>query len=346
MAFEVELIHPEPLKKKTKIFPVFLPFSGCPNRCVYCDQSLQTGTKTRPLSVHLERFKRDIADFFSSKRESIELGFFGGTFTGIDQNIALEFLKIAKSYKDKGLISKIRCSTRPDFIDETKVKLLKEHGLDLIELGVQSFDEKILKITKRGYTKHTVFEASRIIKKSGLGLGVQLMPGLPLMDSHVWMRDISYTLELHPDVVRIYPCVIIKNTELERWYVDKKYTPWTLQGTVKRVARGVLKLWKNKIYVIRIGLPPQKEILEKIVAGPWHPALGNMVRGYIFKKFMLSVFILQKVKKVKKIYIPKRLQGDFFGFKGENLSFFKKFGIDKYNIYVSQEEKIKMVVER
>ncbi len=343
---KIILEYPEPFFKNPKILPIFLPFAGCPRRCIYCDQTLQTGIKTSSLSKHLKDFKKRLLNFFSTKKEPIEIGFFGGTFTGIKEDIALEFLKTAKAYKEKGLILKVRCSTRPDFIKKDLIKKLKEQGLDLIELGVQSFDNRVLEFAKRGYGKEEIFNACKIIKEEGLELGIQLMPGLPLMDSSIWIKDITYTCSLKPDVVRIYPCVVIKGTDLERLYINKTYIPWSLKESIIRVARGVLKLWRKGIKVIRIGLPPQKEILEKILAGPWHPSLGNMVKGHIFKMYILSVLICIKPKKILSIRIPKRFQGDFFGFKGENLRFFNKFGIKKDIIYFHDLGKIELCFEK
>ncbi len=343
---KVILKYPEPYFKKTKILPIFLPFAGCPKRCIYCDQTLQTGTKSSSLSKHLKDFKNHLLKIFSTKNEPIEIGFFGGTFTGIKEEVILEFLRTARFYKEKKLISKIRCSTRPDFITKELIKKLKKEGLDLIELGVQSFDNRVLEFAKRGYGREEIFNACKIIKEEGLELGIQLMPGLPLMNSSIWIKDIVYTCKLEPDVVRIYPCVVIKGTELEKLYIDKRYVPWKLKESVIKVARGVLKLWRKGIKVIRIGLPPQKEILEKILAGPWHPSLGNMVRGYIFKIYILSVLICIKPNKILSISIPKRLQGDFFGFEGENLKLFSKFGIKKDIILFYDSKEIELCLEK
>ncbi len=346
MICQINVKHIQPFYKKTKIFPVFLPFAGCPKRCIYCDQRLQTGTEITSLRKQLEKFKNKISLFFSTNRnQPVEIGFFGGTFTAIKEDIALDFLKIANHYKQIGLVTRIRCSTRPDFINKKKIEKFKSHGLDLIELGVQSFDNDILETSKREYKDSEIFNACNIIKELGLSLGIQLMPGLPLSNLKKWKKDIDLTCKLKPEVVRIYPCVVIKETELEKMFIEKKFIPWNINTTIKRVARAVFRFWKNNIHVIRIGLPPQPEIIKKIVAGPWHPSLGHIVKSYVLTKYLLSILLVVNAKKIISIEIPTKLQADLFGYKSEGIIFLKNFGLDKKNIFYSNGSKIKMVLE-
>lgn len=211
----------------------------------------------------------------------VEVSFFGGTFTGIDKNLRRELLEVAGSYKNSGRIHHIRCSTRPDYIDEEVLEEVKSYGMDKIELGIQSLDDEVLLKSARGHTKEDAKRASKLIKDYGIILGHQIMPGLPLDDFEKDIRTVKESIKMGPQMVRIYPTLVIKDTALEEMYREGSYKPYSLEEAVD-ICGKLLSLYELKgIKVIRCGLQPTEELNVggSIVAGPFHPAFLELVKG-------------------------------------------------------------------
>lgn len=332
MNTQVIFSPPEPFYVKTRIWPVFLPFSGCPQRCIYCAQNLQTGLEPAPLSEHYQGLKMSLDKALGTNQRPLELAFFGGTFTALPDKWIDAFLALGQSYRAKGLITRIRCSTRPDRLDHLTLKYLRQSGLDIVELGIQSFSDDTLRASQRGYTSLQAQQACQLVQEAHLNLGIQLLPGLPGQNTRSWLQDIQTTCKIRPDLVRIYPCLVLAGTPLAQMWYEGKYHPWTLDQTIKYLSRGVLKLWRHNIPVIRIGLPPEKKMLDSLLAGPWHPALGSMVRGHIlFATLLIQAMALGKA--AKKLISPKRFQGELWGYKQKYLQQYKKIGIDPQRVH-------------
>ena len=191
--------------KTHAIIPIFIPHAGCPHDCVFCNQKAITARTAPPTPAEAEEtINRNLATIKENPNiTTVEIAFFGGSFTGIPIEEQTEYLRIAKSYKDRGEIHQIHLSTRPDYIDDTILENLKAHSVDVIELGVQSFDPVVLKRSNRGHDRDTVFRSARMIKEWGFTLGIQLMIGLP-GDSHFKCIDsVAATVSLSPDIARI-----------------------------------------------------------------------------------------------------------------------------------------------
>lgn len=323
--------HPEPNRPKTRIWPIFMPFMGCPSRCVYCSQERQTGTAAKGLTKIYQAITEEIPAFFSnSNRKPLELAFFGGTFTALPMEWQVRFLSAAQELKKKGLITKIRCSTRPDCIDLDNLRELSSCGLDMVELGIQCFSAHTLKRSGRNYTPETALKACENVKKAGLSLGVQLLPGLPGSKDGDFQKDIEKTISLTPDAVRIYPCLTVKGTALEKLYNAGKYVPWSLEKTEEELPTALLRLWTHHIHVIRVGVASEDGFQNNIVAGPAHPALGQIIRSKT-----LYLFILTKLaslnSELKKIIIPSKYSGEFWGHKGTLKPLYSRFKITPDN---------------
>ncbi|MFW5791116.1 MAG: elongator complex protein 3 [Desulfohalobiaceae bacterium] len=307
--------HPEPGGVSRRIYPVFLPFLGCPKRCIYCDQNAQTGSRQTltdifdTLLAQLERF-RDTHSF------GWEIGFFGGTFTALPGNWSRRFVDLASSFKSCGVVSAIRCSTRPDALDPVQLEELAHAGLDLVEVGVQSFDSRVLELSDRGYDEAKAVAGCRSVVEAGLGLGIQLLPGLPGHDPRSWHQDILQVLALAPDCVRIYPCLVLQGTPLARAWKEGSYVPWSLDRTIEALVPGVRSLWKQGIPVVRMGLPPEPGLVKNILAGPWHPALGGMVKSRILLEDV-SGHCGTLGPGPKQLFHPRRHQGELWGHRGE-----------------------------
>ena len=209
------------------VISVFIPHLGCPHQCIYCNQSTITGVRSQ---IDLTKIKAEI-DFFLTrkrhpKRQEVQIAFYGGSFTALRPNLRKSLLSLAYAYVKKGLVSAIRLSTRPDTIDEDILKELKAYRVNIIELGVQSLDNQVLALARRGHTTADVYQASRLIKEKGFSLGWQLMPGLPGETELSLKKTIEVVLHWQPDFVRIYPTLVIKGTVLARWWWRVNTSPF------------------------------------------------------------------------------------------------------------------------
>lgn len=273
------------------IIPIFVPHEGCPHECVFCNQDSITGTKSKVDATYVEKTINEYLETIKNDDAVIEVSFFGGTFTAIKIEKQIELLTVAKRFKDNNKIKFIRLSTRPDYIDDNILKNLKEYSVDIIELGVQSMDEEVLLKSGRGHTALDVEYASKLIKQYNFILGHQIMIGLP---GDNIIKDIETTkrvIALKPDIARIYPALVIKNTQMEKMYIEHRFKPYSLGEAVNISKIIYIMLVQNQINVIRIGLQPTNEISEghDLVAGPFHPAFRELVEGSIYSDLVYDV---------------------------------------------------------
>lgn len=328
--------HPERPRARTRIFPVFLVFMGCPSRCVFCAQELQSGTTFRPLATVLEETAAELEKAAASAYPPGELAFYGGTFTLLPREDQLACLALASHYKKTGVITKIRASTRPDAVPLDLLETLAGAGLDMLELGVQSFSNAALAASLRGYDGQAAQLGCEAVKKTGLSLGVQLMPGMPGMDGAAFMSDVQASLALKPDALRFYPCLVLANTALAAMHAAGEFTPWSLEKTVPLLADALLASWKANVPVIRMGLAPQDELDNGgIIAGPCHPALGSMVRGLALHEYIKER--VAHIAPLKALRAPKNIRGEFWGHKNSLVSGYAALGLTKNAVSFREE---------
>ncbi|HBQ26963.1 MAG TPA: radical SAM protein [Syntrophomonas sp.] len=266
--------------------PVFIPHLGCPFQCIFCNQNKIASNRGIPARAELITSINEHLDTIRTSGDNIELAFFGGSFTAIDRKLQEEYLSTVQPYLKSGQISSIRISTRPDYIDNNILQFLLSYGVKTIELGVQSFSDEVLKASCRGYSCSDVFKASRLIKSFGFKLGIQLMIGLP-GDNHAFdMESTRQAITLAPDMARIYPTLVIAGTALHRLFEKQKYKPLDLSEAVTTCKEMFLQFQQHDIAVIRMGLHPGEELLSpgNIIAGPFHPAFGELVEQEVFKE--------------------------------------------------------------
>ena len=259
--------------------PIFIPHLGCPNQCVFCNQRTISGTK----EFKIEDVKEQIDLALSSIEDGaeVEIAFFGGSFTGIDYDLMCELLSIAYGYIKDGKVGGIRCSTRPDYINEKILDTLKNYGVRVIELGLQSTDDEVLLASKRGHTASVARDACLLIKKYGFILVGQMMIGLPESTPETEMKTAEFIKSVGADAARIYPTVVFYGTELKELAHSGRYTPITVEEAVSRSAEVFGYFTENGIKVIRIGLCASENLAsaDTYYAGPNHPALGEMIIG-------------------------------------------------------------------
>ena len=280
------------------IIPIFVPHEGCPHECVFCNQNSITGTKSKVDAMYVEQTVNEYLKTINQDDAIIEVSFFGGTFTAIKTEKQIELLTVAKKFKDNNKIKFIRLSTRPDYINDSVLNNLKKYSVDIIELGVQSMDTQVLLKSGRGHTARDVESASILIKKYGFTLGHQIMIGLPGDNIDKDIETAKKSIALKPDICRIYPALVIKDTQMEKMYKGQKFKPYSLSEAVNISKIIYIMMIVNQINVIRIGLQPTEEISEgnDLVAGPFHPAFRELVEGSIYNDLVHEV-ITNNLKK-------------------------------------------------
>ena len=330
--------------KKPLIIPFFIPHAGCPFTCVFCNQWKISGQEE---IIKPEEIDRYVETYLQKSRlwseRYCEIAFYGGSFTALPLEVQVGFLEAAAEQKKKGRIKGIRLSTRPDFIDRQILDRLMYYGVTTVELGVQSLVEEVLTEACRGHSVADTDRALKLLREYPFQVGYQLMLGLP-GDSFPFARlTAERTVAAQPDLVRIYPTLVLKGTELARWYHEGKYTPWSLQNAVEMAAYwlGVFSLYK--LPVIRLGLHAAENLsLEKdLVAGPYHPAFGELVE---------SRLMLEQIRKGLDELGVKAGWGDDLTLFFASRDFSKVVGQKKSNLLFLQEKynfrNIKLIPEQ
>ena len=316
---------------KYGMIPFFIPHVGCPHVCTFCNQPRITETAG---IGHLtpEYIASTIKDYVGdSKNDKFwEVCFYGGSFSAIDQKLQKQLLKPAYEALQSGLIDSIRCSTRPDAVSDEQLELLCSLGMKTIELGVQSMDDTVLSLAKRGHTSDDVKLAVKQLRKFGFTVGLQLLPGL-LGDS--WETIIQTAVEitaLQPDFVRIYPVLVIDHTELAEQYKSGIYEPLSLELALQYCA--FLKTWfeSHHITVIRTGLQSTEELDTgtSLLAGPYEPAMGELVSNEQWRQRIEycmnehTEYFEETIKAVVVKY-PRSLTSKVRGLKKRNVEYFE-----------------------
>ena len=267
------------MSARESIIPVFVPHLGCPNDCVFCNQRRISGAQE---SAGVENVKNAIESAAALPRNGAkrQLAFYGGSFTAIPSCQQEALLGAAKEYLDRGEIDAIRLSTRPDAIDGAVLARLKRYGVETIELGAQSLCDEILLLSGRGHTAADVVNASEQIKAAGFRLILQMMTGLPGDSVERTVYTAKKIIALHPDGVRIYPTVIVRDTALYDLWQAGEYKEHTVADAVEYCAAIVPLFEAAGIPIIRLGLNPTDELSGGAAAGgAYHPALGELVKS-------------------------------------------------------------------
>ena len=286
--------------------PIFIPHLGCPNQCVFCNQRTISGVeKFDPENV---RAQIDLALQTIEDDAKVEIAFFGGSFTGIDRELMIELLEIGYSYISDNKVKSLRCSTRPDYIDEEIIGILKRYGVKTVELGLQSSCNSVLEKSKRGHYFEAEKKSCQMIVESGLDLVGQMMIGLPGSDLDSELETARFIINAGARAARIYPTVVFRETELCQMTYDGEYTPIGLDDAITRSAK-VLSLFVDAgVEVIRIGLQASEglESKDSYVAGPNHPALGELIIGEYYYEKISNILSEAKVAFDKHITILVR----------------------------------------
>lgn len=339
------------------IIPIFVPHEGCPHDCVFCNQNSITGTSNVVTTEFVDETVKEYLKTINKKNATLEISFFGGTFTAINIDKQKQLLSVAKKYKEDGIIDYIHLSTRPDYINDEILTNLKEYSVDIIELGVQSLDEEVLLKSGRGHTSEDVVKASKLIKQYGFTLGHQIMLGLPGDNFDKDIYTAKKVVEMKPDIARIYPALVVKNTPMEKMYKLNTYKPYSLEEAVD-ISKIIYSMFQgNNINVIRIGLQPTEEINygKELVAGPFHPSFRELVEGSLYNEILLENLQECKEKDIK-LYINSKDISKLYAYKKKffydtlkqigtsKLEVLQEDSIDRNTLMIESDEICKRII--
>ncbi len=299
--------------------PIFIPELACPFQCVFCNQQKITGQQLIPDDETIINTIDEHLSTFKEAERIVEIGFFGGSFTGIPLDQQRHYLELVKPFVDDKKVSGIRLSTRPDYIDKEILDLLMEYGVRSIELGAQSFSDEVLNASMRGHTARQTEEASLAILEYGFELGLQMMIGLP-GDTFLRSEETAKRIiKLGASTTRIYPAIVIKDTALHRWFNDGKYKPLSIEEAVDWTS-AILPLFEEAgVKVLRVGLHPSEGLLsgEELIAGPFHPSFKELVLTNIWKEKLKPLMVLGTGNSIE-IHVPEREINYAIGYRSGN----------------------------
>jgi len=264
------------------VIPFFIPHLGCPQRCVFCDQTAITGRSAGVLPSAAE-IGATILNYLGTKgagRGESQVAFYGGSFSGLPEELQEQLLAAVAPFLGGGQVAGIRISTRPDYLDQARVDFLKSRGVTLVELGVQSLDDNVLSRCDRGHSAADSLQAIRLLRESGLRVGVQVMVGLPGETTGRILDGARTLAGLRPEVARLYPALVLRGSRLAMDFAAGLYRPLSLTKAVALCARLREIFLAQGVRVVRMGLQETGSLASEFLAGPHHPAFGEMVLSW------------------------------------------------------------------
>lgn len=314
---------------------LFVPHAGCTHMCSFCNQKTISG-KSAVLTPDEVSKTLEKAALDPVTPENTEIAFFGGSFTAIDREYMISLLERTVPYIKSDRFCGIRASTRPDAVDEEVLEILVKYGVTSLELGAQSMCDEVLKSNMRGHTAEDVYKASRLIKKSGISLGLQMMTGLYRDTDEKSIKTAESFIEIHPDTVRIYPTIVLEGTYLGELYKKGEYRPQGTEDAVKLCAILLKMFYEENIKVIRLGLHSGGGVEDGYLAGPYHPAFGELCESEIYlneAKRALDAFFKSNKNgaseenlKEATVYVNEREISKMTGQKRRNIELLAKEG--------------------
>jgi histone acetyltransferase (RNA polymerase elongator complex component) len=330
------------VKMKHYIIPIFIPHYGCPHQCIFCNQQKITGMATPVTPGEVSAIIRYHLGRITEERH-IEVAYYGGSFTALPESIQYGLLRPACQALGDGRIHGIRLSTRPDCVNAAIVEKLKKCGVSTIELGAQALDDDILRLSLRGHTSQDIKLAAKMIKEAGLCCGLQLMVGLPGDNWAKLARTAYEAVQIQPDFARIYPTLVIEGTGLARLYRQHRYRPLDLEAAVSQASFLKIILERAGIVVIRVGLQASEELssIANVLAGPYHPAFGEMVDASIFR-LMVTRWLecIRPSKQTVTIHHHVRDSSKLRGIANANILYWRKLYESADFKFVPDEKKL------
>jgi len=309
---------------KPFIIPVFIPHSGCPHQCAFCNQKAISGKESNRIST--TQVRKQIERFLAFPRDgrrTVQISFYGGNFLGLRRSTMLACLDLAHGFIKQGDVEGIRFSTRPDTISKESLELIREYPVQTVEIGVQSMDDQVLTASRRGHSANDTEMAVQLLNTKPYEIGLQMMIGLP-GDTQVATQTTARKIaEFAPDFVRIYPALVLKGSPMAAWYAEGKYNPLTLDAAVKQGKSLYLFFQNLSIPVIRMGLQASEELNSEntVLAGPYHPAFGHLVMSSIWLDKASELLASEKISDQRAVfYVRPENISNMRGQKNHNIS--------------------------
>ena len=301
------------------ILPIFLPHLGCPERCIFCNQRTVAPRVPSPTEVRDFLQSSLVPDGSLRNHRERQVAFYGGSFTAIPKGEQIAYLGAVERFLSSGRIDSIRVSTRPDVLDEEELSLLKAHGVKTVEIGAQSMVDEVLDLSHRGHTAEETVSAATRLKRLGFEVGVHLMIGLPGDSMSRFLQTLDRVILLNADFLRIHPTLVLQGAPLEMLWQTGTILPMNLEEAIQWIKRGLLKLKEASLPVARIGLQTTKELEDSYLAGPYHPALHQMVQSEIFFDLAVGLFKAHPIKSDPVLFCHPRDVSNVRGQKNSNL---------------------------
>ncbi|MDD3813410.1 MAG: radical SAM protein [Desulfocapsaceae bacterium] len=308
------------------VIPVFIPHQGCPRQCLFCNQHSITGEDDRREEV--VPVAATIREWLSRPRHQtqVQVAFFGGSFTCLPRDRQEELLAEVQPFLASGQVDAIRLSTRPDCVDRDVCSFLLSRGVRIVELGVQSLDDRVLQASRRGHNADSSRLAIALLQEAGLEVGIQLLPGLPLETTASFLRTVREVVTLAPAFVRLYPVLVVEHSGLAEMYRRGGYRPLSMNRAIALSCRAKSLLEMAAIRVVRIGLQPSSALESELLAGPYHPAFGELVASRIWLRRIRPLLAACPHGKRLTVRISPRDLSAVVGMKRLNMQRFERLG--------------------
>jgi len=310
------------------VIPIFIPQEGCPHCCIFCNQRRISGFSHHPVDpddVH------EIVQTWLARGKTrsgqVQVAFYGGSFTALEQTRQRELLAAVAPFVEQGRVATIRLSTRPDYMDRKIAGFLRSNHVSVVELGVQSMDDTVLAAARRGHDREDVRAAAAVLREAGMKLGIQLMIGLPADTRRKLRFTVQQVIALQPDFVRIYPVLVMENSVLATLYRQQKYQPVSLDMAVLLAAWMKKRFDETGIGVVRMGLQSGADLEQGLVAGPWHPAFGELVNSRLMLQQTRKVLASVAADTPVCLTIHEKDQSIFRGIRSGNIQRLRELGL-------------------
>lgn len=326
---------------------IFVPHIGCPHKCAFCDQHTISGAQKAPTADEVKTVCVGALKQIKHP-ENTEIAFFGGSFTAIPRGYMIQLLQAASEFVGSSKFCGIRISTRPDYIDDEVLQILKKYGVTAIELGAQSMNDEVLFANERGHTAEDVVKASQLIRQSGFELGLQMMTGLYKSTLQSDMATAQKIVQLSPDTVRIYPTVVLKGTHLAQLFLQGEYVLSPFEDMVKLCADLLTFFEENGIRVIKCGLHSSEFVERDMVAGYYHQAFRELCESEIYKQKIEKLLLENNIQSGEVVLsVRQENLSKAAGHKKSNTEYFAKKGIYiKIVCDNEQTEEVKLLERR
>jgi hypothetical protein len=256
------------------ILPVFLPHLGCSEKCTYCDQRFITNLKESSLGSIIDQT-------LNKHKGPYEVGIFGGNVFGIKPAELRKLFLRFKPYRDR--ITNFRISTKPVPLNNEINDILKSNGVSIIELGIPTFNDRILAKLNRRHSAADLIKAFDVLTGEGFNVALQFMTGLPdetMADIEIMVEHMVNTQTLlHKDISARCLC------KHASWFTVRKRVflrpPLSIPFSTGLSIYNLNAL-KEGISVVKMGLTDNEVIKENILAGQYHPSYGFMVKSRAF----------------------------------------------------------------